>query len=169
MSSRRNLIGRLAAGRGWLAIAVRHLLILACWQGPFPWIHDHASFADCGEVSAYCLAEHLATHHRCGVAGVAEPMGWHVHFEMMGGPVDEPERPTSDGPDRLPAECVTGTALLAQGLRAAANDTPLASRDASMLLNVREIPRLRGEAGAQFLAEFAPHLALPVRLGTLRC
>jgi len=153
-----------------LRSSIGRLFVLALlWQGPVPVFHSHAAFSDPHE-----LADHLCRCH-CGdsrsLSEIAQ-LPAHVHFLPRQGTGDEiPSDPVG-------SSAAGGACFLAAG----AGQTVLGGtlewqlRGEAAGGDVFVEPALAlavcpvlSEHGGTFLTDFAAHLALPVRLGVLRC
>jgi len=148
--------------------AMRCLLVIAAWQAPLPFWHNHGTLASQSAESPIWLAKHLRTHHAAVDLRATREFGWHVHFAFPD--VDE-EAPGT--PDRGRQPGVTALELAAWDacalLQAAAD-----SHAADDVLPVARLPFACPRPGVGrrpggFFMDFAPHLPLPVRLGVLRC
>lgn len=147
---------------------VRCLLVIAAWQAPLPFWHNHGTLAHATADTASWLVQHLRTHHPAIDPVCHFVFGWHCHFadpqsgdESPGAPkpnrlllVVETDLGSWDGLSRLPAPraCHADHGVLTVSGVASATHARIALR------------RLGG-----FFTDFAPDLPLPVRLGALRC
>lgn len=148
--------------------AMRCLLVIAAWQAPLPFWHNHGTLASQSAESPIWLAKHLRTHHATVDLRATREFGWHVHFAF---PDADEEAPGA--PDRGRQPGVTALELAAWDacarLQAAAD-----SHAADDVLPVARLPFAcplpgGGRRPGGFFMDFAPHLPLPVRLGVLRC
>lgn len=147
---------------------VRCLLVVAAWQAPLPFWHSHGTLAHVAPDDVAWLSEHLWTHH-----GAVDPLGhcvfgWHVHFAL-------PE----SGDQPLDASCPTREQVVIDGesacwdgvFRPKPQHLASACHDGLMVSGALPATRLLREKrrGGGFLADFAPDMPLPVRLGVVRC
>ncbi|WP_145034384.1 hypothetical protein [Caulifigura coniformis] len=149
--------------------SIGRLFVLALlWQGPVPVFHSHAAFSD-----PHKLADHLCRCH-CGDARTLSEIAQlpaHVHFLPRQGTGDEiPSDPAG-------SSAAGGACFLAVGgqtaldgaldwhLRGEASGGDIVSEPA---VASAVCPVIFDHGGA-FLTDYATHLALPVRLGVLRC
>jgi hypothetical protein len=147
-------------------VAFRCLLLAAAWQGPLPWCHSH------GVVTAESeswLRAHVSVYHPGETLDAASPLGMHFHVEF----------PQGGGDDNAPSPVV----LTCQ------NSSPRADHEAESLcllgddlsegdkcvwafgdLKASSIARFAaGRSPQGFFESFASDLALPLRLGIMRC
>lgn len=169
--ARRNARRGQAVGRLWL----RWLALLLLWQGPIPCLHSHElwSAADRSAVpvpvaardSAWPLLDHLLSFHLADRDSNAPVSGWHLHWVQ----------PESDEDVTPPGPATTGvvTSELLQEVVSEAWQLACPTLDRLPL----ELAQERVSFGADqrmtgpchFLDNFAPSLAVPLRLGILRC
>lgn len=152
------------------AVLLRLVLLLAAWQGPIPWCHNHATGVTAE--STTWLIEHLKSHHRsvepqCQAACHQGLLGWHFH-------ADFPMRPAGDEgsqPGQLPSEFPASTI----------SDVRIADASGNGRLLTLS-PRLSAEPGpadawttalanspVSFFDGYAATLPLPLRFCILRC
>lgn len=148
--------------------ALRCLLVVAAWQAPLPFWHNHGTLASASAESATWLSAHLRKHHATVDPLAPRALGWHVHFAF---PDADEEAP--GGPDRGRQPGVTALELAAWDacirLQAAAQSHP-----ADDVFTAARLPFACPRPGVGrrpggFFMDFAAHLPLPVRLGVLRC
>jgi len=143
-------------------VALRCWLLLAAWQGPFPWCHSHAGLID---ETGERLRAHLSIYHPGESIDADIPPGMHFHVEFPHGDEDNfspfavvlisEHSPHRSDPFEEPAGWSGGDGMACH-------------QDASALSD------LRGRGVCQrtprgFFETFASDLALPLRLGIIRC
>lgn len=161
----------------WL-LAMRWLILLLLWQGPIPWCHSHELWAGAGEearsVSVDCdvmcgcdrsLLDHLYAFHSADRDSTHTSTGWHLHWVIP--EVDKDTLPpgpaTSELPGAEPSVVITG-----------GQDSMLASISAKWLLETvsglgASFADVRPSVPRHFLDTYAASLAMPLKLGILRC
>lgn len=147
-------------------VAFRCLLLIAAWQGPLPWCHSHGVVTN---ESDPWLRAHVSVYHPGESLDGASPLGMHFHVEF----------PHGGGDERAPSPVV----LTCQA------SSPRADHEAESLclsgselsgddkfvwafgeLKTMSIARLaNGRLPQGFFESFASDLALPLRLGIIRC
>lgn len=148
--------------------AMRCLLVIAAWQAPLPFWHNHGTLGSPSAEAATWLSEHLWTHHATVDPRAIHAFGWHVHFAFP----DADEGPPG-GPDRGRQPGVTAmerAALDACARLQAAADFRAADDVLTAARLPFDCPRPGvGRRPGGFFLDFAAQLPLPVRLGVLRC
>lgn len=145
--------------------ALRCLLVVAAWQAPLPFWHNHGTLAAASAEAATWLPGHLWHHHAAVDPLATVAFGWHLHFSF---PATEDEAPD---PFRQPGETVIDLAswdgfarFQSPAEASAADDWLITARVASVRPRLGMLRRAGG-----FFANFASEMPLPVRLGVLRC
>lgn len=145
------------------------MLVVAAWQAPLPFWHNHGTLANAPQTSTSWLAEHLRTHHAAIDPSSPCVFGWHLHFTL---PDTGPESPDAPKPTRQ--QGVVTSSVLASWDGFVRQQAPFSSGAWRPLLIVpgastaNRMPNaLRRAIG--FFTDFAPDMPLPVRLGILRC
>jgi hypothetical protein len=148
---------------------LRCLLVIAAWQAPLPFCHNHGTLGNATKDSPFWLAEHLRTHHTSIDPSSSSVFGWHVHFALP-----EPGEESSNEPNPPRQQCVLATSGLSSwdgfarlqppSAPGTCHDFAVASSDA----HVNHVCSAFRHSGG-FFTEFAPDMPLPVRLGVLRC
>jgi hypothetical protein len=147
---------------------VRCMLVVAAWQAPLPFWHNHGTLANATQASTSWLADHLRTHHAAIDPFSQFVFGWHLHFAL---PESGDETPDSPKPARQPGVIASGLTSWDSFVRL---QEPIASGVWHPMLIVpralaadRMLNGVRRTGG--FFTDFAPDMPLPVRLGILRC
>ena len=147
---------------------VRCLLVIAAWQAPLPFWHNHGTLAHATADSASWLITHLRTHHRATDPFGQFVFGWHCHFADPQSGDDSPEAPKPTRP-QLVIEADLGSwdgfSRLQAKLVSHAGDHVLVVSGVTADLHTRTALRRLGS----FFTDFAPDMPLPVKLGVLRC
>lgn len=157
----------------WL-LAMRWMILLLLWQGPIPWCHSHELWAGADEeahsasVTCECewpLLEHLYTFHSADRDSAQPATGWHLHWVMP--EVDEDALPPGPASSELPG--AAPSVILTGG-----QDSTFASMSASWLLESVSglgagFADVRPAVPCHFLDSYAASLAMPLRLGIMRC
>ena len=147
------------------AYALRWLLLLLMWPGPVPWCHSHGAVARSeSSQAATWLREHLWKSHAGSLGTDASRAGWHVHFSLPGS--DDGE---SGSEDSRPSWLMAASTADAQesGAESTSGGSPLFVTE--RLASSTRVGVGPNAVNRHFLDGFAPFLALPLRLGVLRC
>jgi hypothetical protein len=142
---------------------LRLCLLLVAWQGPIPWGHAHGTLANSAETAAAWLGGHLQTHHAAISPFANVFLGWHWHVDFPSRGCDDESRQEQE---RLPAGGSASELLLAAGQGAGCWWQASCAKTACPAEGLRF---RHSASAAHFWDCFAPSLALPVRLGTMRC
>lgn len=147
-------------------VAFRCLLLIAAWQGPLPWCHSH------GVVTAESeswLRAHVSLYHPGETIDAASPLGMHFHVEFPKGSGDD------DAPDPAVLTCQTSSPRAdheAESLGLSADDLIGGDKCAWAFADLKASSNARvavGRSPQGFFESFASDLALPLRLGIIRC
>ena len=142
------------------SIFFRVILLLAVWTGPIPYCHSHGTLVGAETTCSGYLINHLQAFHTDAPLFANVDFGWHVHFSVPTN--SEEDEPTQTKWLSNPCSATTVSASL-QGLRSldpwifpACNLTLGQSKPAAHAVKF-------------FFEDYAPSLALPLRLGVIRC
>lgn len=150
---------------------LRLVLLIAAWQGPVPWCHNHA--AQASAEAAPWLAEHLQTHHRAADPGqrvwLGSELGWHFHADFPTRPVGDDEPSPGQPPAEFPASSVSSLRAAdgssGERLQGLIERLLPAEHDATLGAATERLARSPGN----FFAGYAATLPLPLRFCILRC
>ena len=91
------------------ACALRLCMLVALWNGPFPWVHVHGSLDGTGSSA---LASHLVRFHASDVGAQGRSFGWHLHFILPWAALEDGPCPANGSPrdfrDVVAAPCYGG-------------------------------------------------------------
>lgn len=160
----------------WL-LAMRWLALSLLWQGPIPCCHSHELWAGADEeahqVSVACdvnwpLLDHLYTFHSADRESTARSIGWHLHWVMP--EVDEGAFPPGPAISGLPG--AEPSVILTDGQVSTFTTATIAWVPCEWGLVsglVASAGDVRSLTPRHFLDTFAASLAMPLRLGIMRC
>ncbi len=163
MTARSHRSKALAPSRNRWSVALRCLLLIAAWQGPIPWCHNHGVPGDAGAQTASWLGDHWRCYHASAAPQTERRLGWHVHFDFA-----NPERGADDSQSQ-PQPVIASTQLSATIV--AGEDVRLPGELLSAQLDAKSHARSvqDGAVAAHFFDGFAPTLSPPLRFCVARC
>lgn len=147
-------------------VAFRCLLLIAAWQGPLPWCHSHGVVTS--ESDAW-LRAHVSRYHPGETLDGTSPLGMHFHVEFPQGGDEE------DAPSPMVLTCQTASPRAdheAESPRMSGDDLFAGDKYVWAMHDLKSMTFARFTSGRPprgFFESFASDLALPLRLGIIRC
>lgn len=147
-------------------VAFRCLLLIAAWQGPLPWCHSHGVVSSASEA---WLRAHVSRYHAGETLDATSPLGVHFHVEFPHGEGDE------GSPSPVVLTCQSSSPRADhEGESPCLSWNDLSGGDRYVgthgdLKSIGLAGFASGRSPRGFFESFASDLALPLRLGIIRC